>query len=69
MIGIILYLTSFYCFLLSLLVNDSVTIIIFNCKREEATKIEDNKRKNNLAKVGITVMPYDKLAPLPEGKP
>ncbi|PNX93946.1 ribosomal protein S2 [Trifolium pratense] len=34
--------------------------------REEATKIEDNKRKNNLAKVGITVMPYDKLAPLPE---
>ncbi|WJX36337.1 UTP--glucose-1-phosphate uridylyltransferase [Trifolium repens] len=34
--------------------------------REEATKIEYNKRKNNLAKVGITVMPYDKLAPLPE---
>ncbi|XP_004500712.1 UTP--glucose-1-phosphate uridylyltransferase-like [Cicer arietinum] len=34
--------------------------------RDEATKVEDNKKKNNLAKVGITVIPYDSLAPLPE---
>ncbi|CAI8611518.1 unnamed protein product [Vicia faba] len=34
--------------------------------REEAIRIEDKKRKNKLAKVGFTVIPYDDLAPLPE---
>ncbi|CAL5205721.1 unnamed protein product [Lathyrus oleraceus] len=34
--------------------------------REEAIRIEDKKRKNKLAKVGFTVIPYDDLASLPE---
>ncbi|KAK7351945.1 hypothetical protein VNO77_11734 [Canavalia gladiata] len=34
--------------------------------REEAPRIEGRKRKSDLAKVGVTVVPYANLAPLPE---